>query len=74
MNVLSHFGELDELIQVIYQGFDRFVVLSEVSESSWTVYVALKGPEGRWWRGSWSARDVSQFIVRLAVDWHVPTR
>jgi hypothetical protein len=62
MDVLSHFGELDELIQVIYQGFDRFIVVSAVNESSWTVYVALKGPGGRWWRGSWSARDITQFI------------
>jgi hypothetical protein len=67
MDVLSHFGELDELIQVIYQGFDRFIVVSAVNESSWTVYVALKGPGGRWWRGSWSARDITQFIVRPVV-------
>ncbi|KAH0827322.1 hypothetical protein J3R83DRAFT_3948 [Lanmaoa asiatica] len=66
MDILSHFGELDELIQVIYQGFDRFIVLSAVSGSSWTVYVGLKGPEGRWWRGSWSAQDISQFVVRPA--------
>ncbi|KAG9316198.1 hypothetical protein JVU11DRAFT_2223 [Chiua virens] len=30
MDVLSHFGELDELIQIIYQGFDRFIILSTV--------------------------------------------
>ena len=48
MDVLSHFGELDELIQVIYQGFDRFVVLSAVAGSCWTLCVGLKGPEGRW--------------------------
>ncbi|KAI9572344.1 hypothetical protein HD554DRAFT_2015312 [Boletus coccyginus] len=62
MDVLSHFGGLDELIQVIYQGFDRFIVLSAVNESSWTVSVGLKGPEGRWWRGSWLARDITQFV------------
>lgn len=62
MDVLSHFGGLDELIQVIYQGFDRFVVLSQVNDSAWTVYLGLKGPEGRWWRGSWSAQDVTQLV------------
>lgn len=67
MDVLSHFGGLDELIQVVYQGFERFIVLSAVNESSWTVYVGLKGPEGRWWRGSWSARDITQFVVRSTV-------
>ncbi|KAG1846406.1 hypothetical protein DFJ58DRAFT_799187 [Suillus subalutaceus] len=57
-DVLSHFGVLDELIQVIYQGFDRFVVLSQVTESAWSIYLGLKGPEGRWWRGSWSAKHI----------------
>lgn len=67
MDILSHFGGLDELIQVIYQGFERFIILSGVNESAWTVYVGLKGPEGRWWRGSWSARDITQFVVRPVV-------
>jgi hypothetical protein len=55
---LSHFGVLDELIQVIYQGFDRFVVLSQVTESAWSIHLGLKGPEGRWWRGSWSTKHI----------------
>ncbi|KAG1864396.1 hypothetical protein F4604DRAFT_1783232 [Suillus subluteus] len=57
-DVLSHFGVLDELIQVIYQGFDRFVVLSQVTESAWSIHLGLKGPEGRWWRGSWSTKHI----------------
>ncbi|KAG1745436.1 uncharacterized protein EDB91DRAFT_1049844 [Suillus paluster] len=57
-DVLSHFGGLDELIQVIYQGLDRFVALSQVTESAWSIYLGLKGPEGRWWRGSWSAKHI----------------
>jgi len=56
--VLSHFGVLDELIQVIYQGFERFVLLSKVDDESWTVYLALQGPEGRWWRGRWQEKDI----------------
>ncbi|KIK98581.1 hypothetical protein PAXRUDRAFT_823752 [Paxillus rubicundulus Ve08.2h10] len=59
---MSHFEGLDELIQLIYQGFDRFVVLSEINDSAWTVYLGLRGPEGRWWRGSWSTQDVTQLV------------
>jgi hypothetical protein len=63
--VLSHFGGLDELIQVIYQGADRFVALSQVTESAWSIYLGLKGPEGRWWRGSWSAQHILKITVRV---------
>ena len=66
-SILSHFGALDDLIQVIYQGVERFVILSAVAEFSWTIYVGLKGPEGRWWRGSWSAGEITEFIVRSPV-------
>ncbi|KAG1716090.1 hypothetical protein ID866_1062 [Astraeus odoratus] len=66
-DVLSHFGRLDELIQIIYQGFSRFIVLSQVNESAWTIHLALKGPEGRWWRGSWSAQDILHVVVRPVV-------
>ncbi|KAG2128521.1 uncharacterized protein EDB93DRAFT_1184482 [Suillus bovinus] len=57
-DVLSHFGVLDDLIHIIYQGFDRYVVLSRVTESAWSIYLGLKGPEGRWWRGSWSPKHI----------------
>lgn len=68
MDVFSHFGRLDELIRMVYQGFDRFVVLSHVNESAWTIHLALKGPAGRWWRGSWSAQDVLHIVVRLRLS------
>ncbi|KAI6157397.1 hypothetical protein BKA82DRAFT_4056387 [Pisolithus tinctorius] len=58
VDVLSHFGRLDELIQIVYQGFDRFVVISQVIESAWTIHLGLKGPGGRWWRGATSAQDI----------------
>ena len=57
-DVLEHFGCLDELIQVIYQGFCRFVVLSKVDHESWTIHLGLSGPEGRWWRGAWGSTDI----------------
>ncbi|KIM53652.1 hypothetical protein SCLCIDRAFT_31710 [Scleroderma citrinum Foug A] len=66
MDVFSHFGRLDELIRMVYQGFDRFVVLSHVNESAWTIHLALKGPAGRWWRGSWSAQDVLHIVGKNA--------
>src|ERR1700722_13526392 len=57
-DILQHFGCLDELIQVIYQGFYRFVVLSNVDEQNWTIHLGLMGPEGRWWRGVWDSDSV----------------
>lgn len=66
MDVLSRFGRLDELIQMVYQGFDRFVVLSQVDESAWTIHLALKGPGGRWWRGARSSQDILGIIGNSA--------
>ena len=67
MDVLSHFTNLDELIQVIYSGIERFVLLSKVDYTSWTIYVGLQGPEGRWWRGGWGEKDILKFTVRMFV-------
>lgn len=64
-DVLSHFGVLDELIQIIYEGIERFVLLSKVDYESWTIYLGLQGPEGRWWRGRWSEKDILQLTVSL---------
>ena len=63
MDVLSHFGGLDELIQVIYDGVERFVLLSKVDYTSWTIYLGLQGPEGRWWKGQWHEKDILQLAV-----------
>ena len=63
-DVLSHFGGLDELIQIIYEGVERFVLLSKVDYESWTIYLGLQGPEGRWWRGCWLEKDILQLTVR----------
>ena len=64
-DILSHFAPLNELIQVIYQGSARFVILSSVDDASWTVHVGLAGDEGRWWRGMWTGKDVRNTIVRI---------
>jgi hypothetical protein len=63
LDVLSHFGVLDELIQIIYGGVERFVLLSKVDYETWTVYLGLQGPEGRWWRGCWSEKDILSLTV-----------
>jgi hypothetical protein len=60
---LSNFGCLDELIQVIYQSVNRFVVLSTVSDDKWNIHLGLSGPEGRWWHGSWTAANVVKVVV-----------
>ena len=68
-DVISHFSPLDELIQVVYQGSARFVILSSVDDASWTVHVGLTGEEGRWWRGRWTDKDVKkQFVSLLALN------
>ena len=66
-DVISHFSPLDELIQVVYQGSARFVILSSVDDASWTVHVGLTGEEGRWWRGRWTDKDVKKQFVSLLV-------
>jgi hypothetical protein len=70
-DVFSHFGELDELVQVIYHGFERFVLLSNVSDESWMIHVGLLGDEGRWWRGTCSEKEVLQTTVRRVLQFPV---
>ncbi|KAF7981975.1 hypothetical protein HWV62_30791 [Athelia sp. TMB] len=62
-DVISCFSALDELIQIIYEGVERFVLLSAIDDAAraWVVHVALHGT-GRWWRGAWSEHD----LLRLA--------
>jgi hypothetical protein len=62
---LSYFGSLDELIQVIYQGLEKFVVISSVDEDRWKIHLGMWGQEGRWWRGSWSNKDIMHATVRV---------
>ncbi|PIL34127.1 hypothetical protein GSI_03838 [Ganoderma sinense ZZ0214-1] len=61
-DILSHFTPLDELIQVVYQGSARFVILSSVDDAAWTLHVGLTGNEGRWWRGRWTDKDVRNTV------------
>lgn len=69
MSVFDDFGPLDERIQVIYQGTDRFVVLSNVDfvDESWTVCVAL-ADKGRWWRTTWGAKEVERIMVNNSFE------
>ncbi|TFY74739.1 hypothetical protein EWM64_g9273 [Hericium alpestre] len=63
MSLLDHFSLLDELIQVIYQGSARFVIISTLDHSrkdpSWRIRLGL-AREGRWWQGRWTEDDVLQ--------------
>ncbi|KAJ6558484.1 hypothetical protein DFH09DRAFT_1162945 [Mycena vulgaris] len=67
-NVMANFGALDELVQVIYQGMDKFVVLSDVTDDKWNIHLGLSSPEGRWWRGSWRAADVLAIVGKSSSD------
>ncbi|RDB24778.1 hypothetical protein Hypma_007992 [Hypsizygus marmoreus] len=66
-DVLANFSCLDELTQVIYQSVYRFVVLSAVSDK-WTIHLGLAGPEGRWWRGSWTKDDILKIVGSKSSD------
>ena len=60
-----YFSALDELIQIVYQGSAKFVLMSRVDYASWTVHLGLSGSEGRWWKGKWTDEDVKAITVRL---------
>lgn len=62
VDMTSDFFALDELIQVIYQGAQKFIVLSTVSSTAWTVHVTLD-KTARWWSGKWSTNDIEEFMV-----------
>jgi hypothetical protein len=62
VDCLEHFGCLDELAQVVYQGFDRFVVLSNVEQDQWVVHLGLSGQDGRWWRGALTNPDILKVV------------
>ncbi|KAF8638024.1 hypothetical protein AX16_010656 [Volvariella volvacea WC 439] len=66
-DMFSHFTGLDQLIQVIYQGVSKFVVLSGVANNQWRLHVGLMGRQGRWWRSIWEAEDIQQVIVRAGI-------
>ncbi|KAF8583891.1 hypothetical protein K439DRAFT_1661017 [Ramaria rubella] len=61
VGVFDNFGSLDALIQVIYNSTACFVLISNVEIASWVVELGLVGSGGRWWRGSWSEKDVLKF-------------
>ncbi|KIM86926.1 hypothetical protein PILCRDRAFT_773555 [Piloderma croceum F 1598] len=73
-DVLSHFGALDELIQIIYKGVKHFVLLSNIDNVSWTIHLGLQGPEGRWWRGRWLEKDILHLTVCLFLSQYALTR
>ncbi|KAF9020473.1 hypothetical protein BDZ89DRAFT_1020165 [Hymenopellis radicata] len=67
MSVFSNFAALDELIQVIYQNIEKYVVLSNVSDDNWTIHVG-QAEQGRWWLGRWTEDDVTKLVGSNASD------
>ena len=63
-DAVSAFSSLDELIQVIYQGSSRFVVLSSTDDTSWRVRLGLSDSNGRWWEGRWGEKEIRKAAVR----------
>jgi hypothetical protein len=74
MSVLPFFDPLDELIQVIYQGIERFTILSKLNDDDWTIHVGLEGEEGRWWRGRWEEDDAESALVSHLLETDLLTR
>lgn len=66
MSVFTNFAALDDLVQVIYQDINRFVIISNVSDTEWTVHLG-KSDEGRWWVGRWTEAEVTKIVVRVFV-------
>ena len=61
-SVLDNFTVLDEVVQLVYQGSFRFVVLSHIKDDAWLLHAGL-AREGRWWQGRWLENDVLHFVV-----------
>ncbi|PBK81918.1 hypothetical protein ARMGADRAFT_1090840 [Armillaria gallica] len=72
MSPFANFSCLDELIQVVYQDVNRFVVLSNVSSTEWTIHLGLTG-EGRWWRGRWQDADLTKLVGSNPSDFLLET-
>lgn len=60
-SLLDNFAVLDEVLQLVYQGSSRFVVLSHVRDDAWLLHAGL-AREGRWWRGKWTENDILHFV------------
>ncbi|KAK0461003.1 uncharacterized protein EV420DRAFT_171582 [Desarmillaria tabescens] len=72
MSLFTNFSCLDELIQVVYQDVNRFVVLSNVSSSEWSIHLGLTD-EGRWWYGRWQEADVTKLVGTNPSDFLLET-
>ncbi|KAK0195681.1 hypothetical protein F5146DRAFT_1026617 [Armillaria mellea] len=72
MSPFANFSCLNELIQVVYQDVNRFVVLSNVSSTEWTIHLGLTG-EGRWWRGRWQDADLTKLVGSYLSDFLLET-
>ncbi|KAL1747083.1 hypothetical protein HDZ31DRAFT_80777 [Schizophyllum fasciatum] len=62
VDIFSNFSCLDDVIQVIHQGTDKFVLTSTVTKDSWDIHISLEGRRGRWWEGQWQEADVTKIV------------
>lgn len=63
----SSLEQLDGMMQRIYSGDSRYVLVSKVQFGSlWTVEIGSIGePQPRWWRSMLDAEDIPKSLVRL---------
>ncbi|TFL04798.1 hypothetical protein BDV98DRAFT_654271 [Pterulicium gracile] len=59
--MFSSFFPLDELFQIIYQGFYKFVLSTKTKHDAWAVHVAMIDDDATiFWYGSWDADTVAK--------------
>ncbi|KAI5890403.1 uncharacterized protein SCHCODRAFT_02508078 [Schizophyllum commune H4-8] len=68
IDLFSNFSCLDEIIQVIHQGSDKFVVTSSVTQDAWELHVSLECRQGRCWKGQWQVSDVRKIVGTKASE------
>lgn len=63
-SMFSSFFPLDELFQIIYQGFYKFVLSTKTKHDAWAVHVAMIDDDATiFWYGSWDADTVAKQTV-----------
>ncbi|KAL1756249.1 hypothetical protein FB107DRAFT_211767 [Schizophyllum commune] len=68
IDLFSNFSCLDDIIQVIHQGSDKFVLTSSVTKDAWEVHVSHEDRQGRCWKGQWQESDVRKIVGTKASE------
>jgi hypothetical protein len=69
MGLCDDLEPLDDLVHLIYQSLNRFVLVSTVSDECWVINLGLRagaipGSRAKWWRARLSESDLLNHAVR----------